>query len=151
VVIVWKLDIQLYVQLVLITTKVVLDTTLCDKVFQWLADLWCSPGTPVSSTSKADRHDITKMLLKVALNIITLTLSTNKYCILARMTKNDGPHQLWWSLYCNKTLSVEISEVNTGNEAVLLRWPDISSYNFLTYHFECYFDKISYILVYISY
>jgi hypothetical protein len=28
------------------------------------------------------------------LNIITLTLSTNKYCILARMTKNDGSHQL---------------------------------------------------------
>jgi hypothetical protein len=35
------------------------------------------------------------------------------------------------SLYCNKTLSVEISEVNTGNEAVLLRWPDVSSYNSL--------------------
>jgi len=34
------------------------------------------------------------MLLKVALKIITLTLTTNKYCILARMTENDGPHQL---------------------------------------------------------
>jgi hypothetical protein len=30
---------------------------------------WC---TPVSSTNKTDRHDITKIVLKVALNAITL-------------------------------------------------------------------------------
>ena len=43
----------------------VLDTTLCDKVCQWLAAyLWFSPGTPVSSTNKAHRHDITEILLK---------------------------------------------------------------------------------------
>jgi hypothetical protein len=29
-----------------------------------------SPGTPVSSTNKTDRHDITEILLKVALNTI---------------------------------------------------------------------------------
>ena len=34
---------------------------------------WFSPGTPVSSTNKTDRHDITEILLKVALNTITLT------------------------------------------------------------------------------
>jgi hypothetical protein len=33
-----------------------------------------SPGTPVSSTNIADCHDITEILLKVALNTITLTL-----------------------------------------------------------------------------
>jgi hypothetical protein len=27
------------------------------------------PGTPVSSTNKTDRHDITEILLKVALNV----------------------------------------------------------------------------------
>jgi hypothetical protein len=49
----------------------VLDTTLCDKVCQWLATgRWFSPGTPVSSTNKADHHDITEILLKVALNTI---------------------------------------------------------------------------------
>ena len=32
-----------------------------------------SPGTPVSSTNKTDCHDITEILLKVALNTITLT------------------------------------------------------------------------------
>jgi hypothetical protein len=33
---------------------------------------WFSAGTPVSSTNKADRHDITEILLKVALNTINL-------------------------------------------------------------------------------
>jgi hypothetical protein len=39
------------------------------------SDLWQVSGflgTSVSSTNKNDRHDITKILLKVALNIITL-------------------------------------------------------------------------------
>jgi hypothetical protein len=30
---------------------------------------WFSPGTPASSTTKTGRHDIAKILLKVALNI----------------------------------------------------------------------------------
>ena len=52
----------------------VLDTTLCDKVCQWLATgLWFFPGTPVSSIDQTDRNDITKILLKVALNTINQT------------------------------------------------------------------------------
>jgi hypothetical protein len=52
----------------------VLVTTLCDKACQWLTTVrWFSLGTPVSSTNKTDRHDITKILLKVALNIINQT------------------------------------------------------------------------------
>ena len=52
----------------------VLDTTLCDKVCQWLATgQWFSP---VSSTNRTDRHDITEILLKVALNTITLSLTS---------------------------------------------------------------------------
>jgi uncharacterized protein involved in type VI secretion and phage assembly len=31
---------------------------------------WFSPGPPVSSTNKTDRHDIAEILLKVALNTI---------------------------------------------------------------------------------
>ena len=47
----------------------------CDKVYQCLATgLWFSLGTPVSSTNKTDRHDITEILLKVALNTIAQTL-----------------------------------------------------------------------------
>jgi hypothetical protein len=46
-------------------------TTLCDKVCQWLTTgRWFSTGTPVSSTNQTDRHDITEILLKVALNTI---------------------------------------------------------------------------------
>jgi hypothetical protein len=51
------------------------DTTLCDKVCQWLATgRWFAPNAPVSSTNKADCHDISEILLKVALNTITSTL-----------------------------------------------------------------------------
>jgi len=39
--------------------------------------LWFSLGSPVSSTSKTDRYEITEILLKVALNIITLTPITH--------------------------------------------------------------------------
>ena len=47
----------------------VLDTTLCDKVCQWLeAGQWFSPGTLVSSINKTRRQDITEILFKVALN-----------------------------------------------------------------------------------
>ena len=51
-----------------------IDTSLCDKVCQSLAtDWWFSPFTAISSTNKADRHNITEILSKVALNTITLT------------------------------------------------------------------------------
>jgi hypothetical protein len=43
----------------------ILDTTLCDKVCQWpAAGLWFSSVTLVSSSSKTDPHDITKIWLK---------------------------------------------------------------------------------------
>jgi len=52
-------------------------TTLCDKACQWLVTgRWFSPGPPVSSTNKTDRHDIIEILLKVALNTIK---QTNKH------------------------------------------------------------------------
>ena len=38
---------------------------------------WFSIGTAVCSTNKTDPHDIAEMLLKVALNTITLTLTKN--------------------------------------------------------------------------
>jgi hypothetical protein len=49
--------------------------TLCDKV---ATDLWFSPGTPVSFTNKSDCHDITEILLKVALNTIIWHKPTKK-------------------------------------------------------------------------
>ena len=49
-------------------------TTLCDTFCQLLtAGRWFSPGTPVSPNNKTDHHDITEILLKVALNTIDQT------------------------------------------------------------------------------
>ena len=48
-------------------------------VIKFVSDLrWFSLGTPVSSTNKTHRHDITEILLKVALNTTTLKCSTMK-------------------------------------------------------------------------
>jgi hypothetical protein len=80
-VIAWWLDLQLPMQSVPITTllwvRILIRarcTPLCDKVCQRLATgLWFSLGSPVSSTNKTDCHNITEILLKVALNIIKQT------------------------------------------------------------------------------
>ena len=61
-------------------------TTLCDKVCQWLAtDRWFSPGSPISSTYKTDRHDITVIMLQVALNSTKqnnlITFLSNMYLV----------------------------------------------------------------------
>ena len=46
---------------------------LCNTFCQWLATfLWVFPGTPVSPINKADPHDITEILLKLALHTINL-------------------------------------------------------------------------------
>ena len=56
----------------------VLNTTLCDNVCQWLATgQWFSSGVLVSSTNKTDRHDITEILLQVALSTIKPTNQPN--------------------------------------------------------------------------
>ena len=58
----------------IITNQYILYTTLCDKVCLWLAThLWFYPNTLVSSTNKTDHHDMKEILMKVALNTITLT------------------------------------------------------------------------------
>ena len=49
----------------------VLVAPLCDQVCQWLeSEWWFSPDTRVSSTNKTDHHDITEILLNVALSNI---------------------------------------------------------------------------------
>jgi hypothetical protein len=66
---------------------------LCDKVCQWLATgRWFFPGTLVSSINKTDRHNITEILLKVALNTINQTKSNRLY------TKNCSWIILIWKI-----------------------------------------------------
>jgi hypothetical protein len=52
-----------------IATKIVSSNPTHGEVYIW----WFSPGPPVSFTNKTDRHDITKILLKVALTTIKQT------------------------------------------------------------------------------
>jgi hypothetical protein len=73
----------------------VLDTTLCDKVCQWLAtDPWFSLATPVSSTNKTDPHYITEILLKVVLNTKTITLTLLFYLFVNKW-ENYGLLSYW--------------------------------------------------------
>jgi hypothetical protein len=69
-----------------ITTKVVSSNPAHGEVYsiqhdviKFVSDFWqvCgfSPDTSVSSTNKAARNDITEILLKVALNTTTITLT----------------------------------------------------------------------------
>ena len=58
-------------------------TASCDKVCQWLATgRLFSLDTPVSSTNKTNRHDITEMSLQVALNTIKQTKIISKQALL---------------------------------------------------------------------
>ena len=68
--------------------------------FQWLATgQWFSLGTPVSSTNKTDSHDITEILLEVALNTInqtkTIILLNTKY---TKMQKRKHKIENWMLL-----------------------------------------------------
>jgi len=57
-----------------ITSNVVSSNPTQGRCTRQVGGQWFSPGTPVSSTNKTDRHDVAEMLLKVALNTITLAL-----------------------------------------------------------------------------
>jgi hypothetical protein len=67
---------------------------ICFKTILYVG--WFSPGTPVSSTNKTDRHDITKILLKVALN--TINPPTTLPCI-----------RHWWTLFVTTLTTVSLS------------------------------------------
>jgi hypothetical protein len=56
-----------------------------------MTDRWYSLGTPVSSTNKTDRHDITEILLKVALNTTKENKNKNKN---KQQTNNMNTHDL---------------------------------------------------------
>ena len=71
---------------------------------EWFATgLRFSPGTPVSSTNKTDRHNITEILLKVALNTITLTPENVEQFIINLgfvSPRNESFFSLWYLIKC---------------------------------------------------
>ena len=102
----------------------VLDTTWCDKVCQWLAaGRWFSPGTPVSSINKTDCQYIAEILLKVALNTISLTLNihswfqktvhvNNQYCTFIKYMNG----------HCNVLFKVLLLSFFIFEKFTLIQW-----------------------------
>jgi hypothetical protein len=83
VMLIWYLDLQIPIQSVPITTKVMSLNPVHGEaymlqhyVIKFVSDLWpvggFFPDTLVSSTNKTDCHNVTEILLKVALNTINL-------------------------------------------------------------------------------
>ena len=108
-------------------------TTLCDKVCQWLATgRWFSPCTPVSSTNKTDRHDITGILLKVALNTIKPNLTSTEAIFRKGEVEGywathiifhsfvfcegiiDESRRLFWKFWRVPPLCISMSRINTS-------------------------------------
>jgi hypothetical protein len=84
----------------------VFDTTLREKVVQWLAaGRWFSPGTPSFSPNKTDRHDITEILLKVALNAINLV---NIQAVGYSTLTPSGGHSPFGQLYKHQSKPILI-------------------------------------------
>jgi hypothetical protein len=80
------------------------------KVCQWLATgRWFSLGTPVSSTNKTDGHDITEILLNVALGTITKTTD------LLQATDKLLSHSVVLS---TPVLEQQSTEIDTSTNAV---------------------------------
>ena len=70
--------------------------TLCDAVCQWLeVGCWFSPDTPISSTNKPDRHDITAILLKVSLKAIYSPSLNISHCINIQYWCIDGKYRIY--------------------------------------------------------
>jgi hypothetical protein len=111
-------------------------STLCDKVCQWLATgRRFSPGPPVSSTNKTDSHDITELLLKVALNTkqtnslrLYINLNVKYFCKFAAMFEHLQifilgsfcliyfPRVYWW-------LAVNLLQTFGFRKGCILIWP----------------------------
>jgi hypothetical protein len=96
----------------------VLDTTLCDKVCQWLAiGGEISPATPVSSTNKTDRHDIAEILLKVALKHHKPTKLSQHYNAWWQWAALEVMHgrpvpRIWKTLYLGMIINSILPEYN---------------------------------------
>ena len=123
--------------------KGALDTTFCDKVYQWLATgQWFSPGTPVSSINKTDRHDIAEILLKVVLNTI------NPPFFFASIRRNG--HKYFWSQN-NKMSTLRTYSVTCTCTSHVEPLKPITKYNLKIWRdFFFYFQFFKFILIRLS-
>jgi hypothetical protein len=109
---------------------------LCDKVCQWLATgRWFSPGTTVSSTNKIDRHDITEILLTVALNTINQPI---RYILLSI-------YCLWLQCNCRRVLIISWKSWNLICVLGLSNFPLLLRHINLTIHvYSCVVEELYY-------
>ena len=71
---------------ILLMVRCTRNNLMYDKVCQWLATgRWFSP---VSSANKTDRHDISKILLKVVLNTINRSIFCDQTCMSFQIWEN---------------------------------------------------------------
>ena len=100
-------------------------------IYDWVVKCpWFSLGPPVSATNKTDRHDITEILLKVALSIIFFQMSTAIY-------QWDRSFNLWyingWHFY--KPMQLPYVKDKLFCKSNMIRWKIASHLiNFITYN-----------------
>ena len=89
-------------------------------VHQWIVTgRWFSPRTPLFTTNKTDRHDITEILLKVALNTITLSLSTTwDRVIITNIANACSSNSIHWSEHQYHVKDLLSSNLSTGGSSI---------------------------------
>ena len=84
-----------------------------------MAGWWFSLCTPVSSNNKTDHHDITEILLKVALHPITLTPTSNYHEINISLISMCSNVTLFYFLYISAI--VFVYDFHGGAETLMAR------------------------------
>jgi hypothetical protein len=99
---------------------------------------WFSPGNPVSSTNKTDHHDITEILLKVALSVLNQqTIRKLLSVLMYNKKKNQISTQIVISLKSTclwrNTICYNINIINNW-----LVWKVVKYYIDISWHITMY-------------
>jgi hypothetical protein len=100
---------QMYHIFIFFLTKTTQWIPLCDKVCQWFATgRWFSPDTPVCSTNKTYRREITEILLKMAFSSINQNQYIKKYTEMREGNANrDNLCEIWpWQVHKSRNHQV---------------------------------------------
>ena len=109
------------------------------KFCQWLAKgRWFSPGPPVSSTNKTDRHDITEILLKVTLKTIKQRNNSKNWTHMTwKMSRcmTGLQFSVLCTLFLHWTISYIVmvglwSNLSTIHDFIITQWVRNSFHNF---------------------
>ena len=101
-------------------------TVLCDKVLRWLATCqWFSPGPLVSSTNKADCHDITEIVL----NTIKQKTNKNKSKIEIESRKTFDSNIENWNIWSSRKCFDSITETEVYMQVESFLYSNIENWN----------------------